>query len=67
MTVAGGISNAYAAFDDKGYLRVMGAAHYQRKFEYSGPVTITMKYNAKVREVDAKEDIRISGTVTTQA
>jgi len=66
VTVEGKITNAYAAFDQYGNLRVMGAAHYKRKFEYSGPVTITMKYNAKVREVDAKEDIRISGTVTTQ-
>jgi len=67
VTVKGKITNAYAAFDQYGNLRVMGAAHYKRKFEYSGPVTITMKYNAKVREVDAKDDIRISGTVTTQA
>ena len=67
VTVEGRISNAYAAFDDKGYLRVMGAAHYQRKFEYSGPVTITMKYSALVWDDDAEDYIRIGGTVTAHA
>jgi hypothetical protein len=67
ITVKGQITNAKAAFDDKGFLRIMGAANYEHIHEFSGPVTITMKYSTLVWDEEAEDQVRIAGTVSTQA
>lgn len=65
VSVQGQITNAKAAFDENGYLRVMGAAHYQRQFEHSGTATMTMTYNSRAYNDDHELEA-VSGTVSGQ-
>ena len=64
VNAEGTITNAKAAFDDKGFLRVMGAAHYERKHEFSGSASITMTYKVLVYDEDLQKEVWLGGTVS---